>query len=339
MQRDRSDPVLSKIAHFESHLARRIVGQSRSTINLAECIGQERILLIKLAKGVVGEEVAGLLGATLLGLIQLALEEQGALQSTQRKRLPLIIDEFQVLSGVDWAALAELRKYGAAFTLATQSLEYLREQHQGQVLASVLASIKQYALFHLSARDAATLRQEVGVEAEDLINLESHMCYLHLSPGQVRLPTFSARLYLPPAPDTEQARHLRELCRQRYARPASQVEQELKEGIIRTLSANQPTSAQPPLVVEAASVSSSPGSPPPSAQASSPPAGGLVRQQSGYRGRKAQKQRIIATAGNGQGAGAIRPMNWSETVGQPPTHPAGGSDQPQQPTEPSGGEP
>ena len=33
MQRERSDPVLSKVAKFESQLARRIVGQAMSTIN------------------------------------------------------------------------------------------------------------------------------------------------------------------------------------------------------------------------------------------------------------------------------------------------------------------
>lgn len=338
MQRDRSDPVLSKIAHFESQIARRIVGQSASTINLAQCIQREAIVLIKLAKGLVGEDVAGLLGSTLLGLIQLALEEQANVTSSARKRLPLIIDEFQVLSGVDWAALAELRKYGASFVLATQSLDTLREMEQGNLLSTVLAAVKQYAIFHLSAKDAVTIHQEIGVEPEDILSLESHQCYLRLSAQSVHQPTFSASLHRPPVGDAHLAQEIRLASRTRYARPGAIIEEELKEGIIRALAATQPTQGQPPLATGPASASSpSPqasmttasggrGPATPGQRASGVPAvqAGLARQNGGYRGRKAQ-QKSAGTPPDP--ARPARPMNWSETVGATGKQASGGEEQ------------
>ncbi|MBO0784350.1 MAG: hypothetical protein J2P37_36570, partial [Ktedonobacteraceae bacterium] len=145
-QRDIINPVISKTAKFEHLIARRIIGQSRSTVDVARLIAEEKIILVKLAKGVVGEDIALVLGATILNLIQGALEAQGSLPMAERKQMPIFVDEFQTLLGVDWGALAELRKYGAAFYLATQSLEYLHRE-ETELLFTLLANIKHIVAF------------------------------------------------------------------------------------------------------------------------------------------------------------------------------------------------
>jgi hypothetical protein len=301
MQRDRSDPVLSKVAKFESSIARHIVGQSQSTINLAHCVQEEKLIFIKLAKGIVGEDVAAVLGSTMLGLLQLALEEQA--EETQRKHLPLFIDEFQVLEGVDWATLAELRKYGASFYLATQSLDYLQESFNKQVLPTVLANVKQLAIFHMSARDARLLSQELGVAAEDITHLASYTCYLKLQYAGERAPTFSLTLTLPPRGDESMPQRIREGAHERYMRPAAQVDTQIKERLARTLG------AQPQ---EEKGTSSGKHS-----DASASSLGGMARQERGYRGRKSQEQKFSQEQGR-PGAQEVTPMNWRETVGRPP---------------------
>ena len=203
MQRDRVDPVLSKVAKFEGVIARHIVGQSRCSIDFAACIQQQKIVVIKLAKGVIGEDVARLLGATLLGFLNVALEEQGKVEGAVRHHLPIFIDEFQTLDGVDWgAALAELRKYGATYFLATQSLEYLREK---QLLSVVQASVKQLAIFRMSAEDAQLLACELDVEPEDIVHLQSLTCYLKLLSRKQSHPSFSCTLDFPPPGEKEYA--------------------------------------------------------------------------------------------------------------------------------------
>ncbi|GCE23230.1 type IV secretion system DNA-binding domain-containing protein [Dictyobacter kobayashii] len=277
MQRERSDPVLSKVAKFESQLARRIVGQSLSTVNFTDCIQQEKIVLVKLAKGVVGEDVARLLGATLLGLLQITLEEQGNLVEQQRKRLGILIDEFQVLKGVDWGALAELRKYGAAFYLATQSLEYLADM-DASLLHVVLANVKQYIVFHMSASDAEGIHAELGVESDDIVNLDTYMCYVKLLYQQHRQPTFSMKLSPPLHGDQQRAEQIRQASQNHYTVSAPLVDEQLRNAMAASLmlmppwddDAGQPTSPQ---------------------LKDEKPSASLARQHHGYRGRKSEEKR------------------------------------------------
>ncbi len=317
MQRDRSDPVLSKVARFESYIARRIVGQSNSTIDIASCIRQEQIVLVKLAKGVVGEEIAHLLGATILSLIHQALEEQGSQTETTRKRMLLMIDEFQLLTGVDWAALAELRKYGATFALATQSLAVLKERHAA-LLALVFASIKQWIVFHLSAPDAELVARDLDVESQDIVHLERYSSYVKWLSQERRHATFSLRWALPPAGREDIALLIREQARRRDARPVERIDEKLTEALIRA-QATQPHNketwqpGQTPSRSSAEDLLSS--SPTPSRDL--PPVGK-------YRGRRAQEKRAART-GTGHLSSAQaslwqppttpQPMNWQETVG------------------------
>ena len=233
MQRDIINPVATKIAKFESEIARRIVGQPRSTVNLAQVIRERKILLLRLSKGTVGADAAPLLGATILGLLSVCLEEQGVLAEEERAQFPILIDEFQTLEGVDWSMLAQLRKYGATFFLATQSLEYLQKLDP-LLLPTVLANIRQLYCFNASAQDAWTIHRELGVEPDDIINLDSHMCYVKVKAGVHRRPTFSLELDLPPTGDPELAEGIRARSRDQYAKlAADKIDEKLQEAAVR----------------------------------------------------------------------------------------------------------
>ena len=294
MQRDRADPVLSKVAKFEGIIARRIVGQSQCSIDFSECIAKQKIVVIKLAKGVIGDDVSRILGATLLGFLNVALEEQGKVEGAERNHFPIFIDEFQTLDGVDWgSALAELRKFGATYFLATQSLEYLREK---QLLPAIFASIKQFALFRMSAEDAKILYQEMDVDPEDIMHRESLTCYLKLLSRGLQHPTFSLNLSFPPQGKKEDAKLLRARSRQEYMRPSGEVEAEVKERL-----------ARPVMMVPTTKETDKKEAPPPQ------PKEGHARQDGGSRGRRAEELRKQQQ--NGQQAGEITNMNWKETVG------------------------
>jgi hypothetical protein len=233
MKRDIINPVATKVAKFESEIARRIVGQPRSTINLSQVIRDRKILLLRLSKGTVGADAAPLLGATILGLLSVCLEEQGILDEQDRSQFPILIDEFQVLEGVDWSMLAQLRKYGATFFLATQSLEYLQKLDP-LLLPTVLANIRQIYCFNASAQDAWTIHRELGVEPDDIINLDSHMCYVKVKAGVHRRPTFSLELDLPPPGDYYLAEEIRQRCRDRYAkRSSAEIDLQLQDAAVR----------------------------------------------------------------------------------------------------------
>jgi len=197
-------------------------------------IAERKIILLKLAKGIVGTDVAALLGACILGLLQITLEEQGSKAEANRARFPIILDEFQTFAGVDYGALAELRKYGATFFLATQSLEYLQRLDEF-LLPTVLANVRQLMIFNLSARDAEKLYPELGVEQDDILNLDMHTCYVKLSIGNRRQSTFSLHIEPPLPGDTMLAEQIRTRCRVRYTRPAAEVDTMLRDAMIRSV--------------------------------------------------------------------------------------------------------
>ena len=104
--------------------------------------------------------------------------------------------------------LAELRKYGGSFALATQSLAYL-DRLDRTLRATVLANIDHLFAFHMAGEDARLLHELEGITEEDITNLDDFQCYVKLSLQGHRLPVFSLQLEAPTLPDEELARLVR----------------------------------------------------------------------------------------------------------------------------------
>src|SRR6266487_602858 len=238
-QREITSSVITKLSKFaSSRVARRILGQPRSTIDLREVIRSGKLLLINTASGVVGADLSELIGIVLLGLFEAALAEQAELSTSLRRRYLVLIDEFQVYRGANYQGmLAELRKYGGSFALATQSLAYL-DRLERTLRATVLANIDHLFAFHMAADDARLLHELDGIAEDDITNLDDFQCYVKLSLGGYRLPVFSLNLDAPPQPDSEVAQLVRLRSQQRDARPAGVV-----DDLIRQIQARQRSAA------------------------------------------------------------------------------------------------
>jgi energy-coupling factor transporter ATP-binding protein EcfA2 len=232
MQRDIINPVLNKVTEFEGPIPSHIIGQGRSTIDFKQLIHDQRIIIVKLAQGTVGHDIAALVGTTLLGLLYTTLEEQGQRSPEQRTRLLIMIDEFQALTGLDFQALAQLRKYGATFVLATQSLDYLDELDR-KILPVIFANVQHLTSFQVSAEDARRLSKEVGVEEDVLTTLPTHVCYSRWTSREERQPPFSFRLAVPTLGPLEQAEVIRLRSRQRYTVPTPLIEVRLAAALQR----------------------------------------------------------------------------------------------------------
>ena len=238
-QREITSSVITKLSKFaSSRVARRILGQPRSTIDLREVVRTGKLLLINTASGVVGSDLSELVGIVLLGLFEAVLAEQATLSPALRRRYLVLIDEFQVYRGANYQGmLAELRKYGGSFALATQSLAYL-DRLERTLRATVLANIDHLFAFHMAGEDARLLHELDGVEEDDITNLDDFQCYVKLSLGGHRLPVFSLNLDAPPQSDEDLARLVRLRSQQRDARPAGVV-----DDMIRHIQARQRSAA------------------------------------------------------------------------------------------------
>src|SRR5690606_4847093 len=121
------NPVTSKIGRFTvTEASRLVLGQAQSTFDPRAVIRDGGVLVVNTAVGALGEGAASLVGATLINLLALLIEEQVALPAARRRQVIGLIDESSTLGAVDYGRmLSELGKYGASFVLVTQSLSKL----------------------------------------------------------------------------------------------------------------------------------------------------------------------------------------------------------------------
>ncbi len=228
-QADFTSSLITKIAKFSStKIISRILGQPRSSIDLSEIIRQNKIVLFSCASGEIGADMAALFGSLFVGFFQSALQEQARLHPAERHRFFVLIDEFQALSGVNYQVmLAELRKYGGSFALATQSLAYL-DRFERTLRATVLANVEHIFAFAMADEDARLLRLP-GIEPDDVTQLPSYACYVRLTLNGARFPVFSLHLDAPEPGDPAVRQRIVDRCRGRYGRPVGDVEQILQD--------------------------------------------------------------------------------------------------------------
>ncbi|HEV8634923.1 MAG TPA: hypothetical protein VG370_11870, partial [Chloroflexota bacterium] len=253
LQMEIANPVQSKIHRFSgSQAARRVVGQSASTVDPADWLRAGRVVVVNTNKGVVGEDTAALVGATLLNLVGLVVGEQARLGPRERRAVCVLVDEFHTMPGADYEAiLAELAKYGASLVLATQSLarlDALDREHQRALRATLFANLDGLFAFHTSAEDARYLVPELGdgVDVEDLVSLGEHRCYARLSVGRERLPVFSVELDPPPPDDPDRRDRLIAESTQRYGRDRLAAEDDLRAALDRIARCHRPDPADAP---------------------------------------------------------------------------------------------
>ena len=220
-------PVQTRLNYYaSSKRARAILGQSRSTIDLRQTILDGGILLVSTAQGTVGRDVAALVGASLLNLVDAVIREQERLPQAQRRGALVVVDEMQTIPGVPFESmLSELGKYGARFVLATQSLRKL-DDLSPTMRHTLLANTGCLAAFQVSGIDAREMVWEMGKERlseEDLVGQPAHHCYVRASVGRKRLPAFSMTVRKPELGNPERAHRIREAAHE-YTTSAEQLQ-------------------------------------------------------------------------------------------------------------------
>ena len=226
-------PVQTRLSYYaSSKRARAILGQPRSTIDLRETILGGGILLVSTSQGTAGRDVAALVGASLLNLVDSVIREQGSVALSQRRGALVVVDEMQSMPGVDYESmLSELGKFGASFILATQSLAKL-DDLSPTMRDTILANVGCLAVFQVSGSDARQLVWELGkerVSEDDITSLDVHHCYVRATVGAERLPAFSMMVRKPEDGDPAVARRIR-AATEGYTLPARQSDYQDADG-------------------------------------------------------------------------------------------------------------
>ncbi len=225
--------IQNKVGQFVSNpLVRNIIGQPKSSFDLRKLMDEQKIIIINLSKGRVGEQNANLLGSMLITKIYLSAMSRADVSESTLKNLPnfyLYVDEFQSFANESFAdILSEARKYKLNLTIAHQYIEQMSEE----VRAAVFGNVGTMMTFRVGAYDAEVLEKEFSptFTAEDLVNLGAYQVYLKLMIDGVSSPPFSATTSPPIAKPEISYRHdIMENSRSVFARPRAVVEEEIRK--------------------------------------------------------------------------------------------------------------
>jgi len=220
--------IQNKVGQFVSNaLIRNIVGQTKSTINMRNIMDEQKILIIDLSKGRIGEDNSRLLGALIITKIQLAAMSRVDIPENDRKDFYMYVDEFQNFATESFAnILSEARKYRLCLTVGHQYISQMDEI----VRDAVFGNVGTLAVFRVGAEDAEFLEKEFSPEftADDLVNLTKYNIYLKLMIDGIASHPFSAETMPPPTPLVESNRDkIIQASRERYGVAQAIVEDKI----------------------------------------------------------------------------------------------------------------
>jgi hypothetical protein len=222
-------PIQNKIGQFlSSSVMRNIVAQAKSSINIREMMDDQKIFIINLSKGRVGEDAMRLLGGMLITKIQVAAMERIDTPEKERNDFYLFVDEFQNFAVDSFASiLSEARKYRLNLIMAHQYIAQLEHNGNTVVRDAVFGNVGTIISFRVGSPDAIFMEEEFMPRflPEDLINLPKTGIYLKLMIDGVSSQPFSAFTLPPIGQKMGSSDKVIEQSRERYAGNRAMIEE------------------------------------------------------------------------------------------------------------------
>ena len=113
--------------------------QVKTKIDFRWVMDNQKILLVNLAMGRIGEDNSSFLGSLLITKLQLAAISRIVIPEEQRKDFYLFVDEFQNFVSIETFEdiLSEARKYRLYLTFAHQYIDQLDEELRKAIFGNV----------------------------------------------------------------------------------------------------------------------------------------------------------------------------------------------------------
>lgn len=231
--------VTNKLLPFLTSRQLRAIttGTARQSLNLRHVMDDQKILIVNLSRGRLGQDNSTLLGSLLLTGIEQAAMTRADIPEAERRDHYLYLDEFQSLTTPSTAImLSESRKYRLCLTLSHQ----LTRQLDPATYHAVIGNCGTLLSFRVGLEDAELLAPAFSkhpgqLAPADLCNLPNYTAYVRLLIDGHPSRPFSLQT-LPPdsgSSDEDRAEIVRRTSQHRYARPVKvkEVEQETRPAL------------------------------------------------------------------------------------------------------------
>ena len=227
--------ISSKVTAFVfNEFLRPIINQKKSAFNFREVMDNQKILIINLSKGRIGDLNANLLGMVIVGkLLMAALSRIDISDEKMRKDFYLYIDEFQNFTTDSIGIiLSEARKYHLDLVLAHQFIKQLKEGTRDAVFGNVGSIVA----FRIGPDDSEFMKNkfEPVFNPQDLMNIDNLNAYVNLLiNGQTSRP-FNIKLDTSGvfgAGSIQIGEGVKQMSRFKYGRPRDEVEKEIQERV------------------------------------------------------------------------------------------------------------
>ena len=192
--------IQNKVGQLTANpLIRNIIGQPKSSFDMRALMDDQKILIVNLSKGRIGEQNTNLLGSMIITKMYLAAMSRAEVSAERSKSLApfyFYVDEFQSFANETFAdILAEARKYKLALIIAHQYVAQMDEKVRDAVFGNVGTTVS----FRVGPLDAELLEKVFAPQfmQNDLINLGMAQIYLTLMINDIGSQAFSARTLAP----------------------------------------------------------------------------------------------------------------------------------------------
>lgn len=230
----------SKFGPFITNtIMRNTIGQTKSGFNFRDVMDSQKVLLINLSKGKIGDLNTQLLGLVIVARIQMAAMSRVDIPEEQRKDFFLYVDEFQNFATDSFCSiLSEARKYHLELIMAHQYINQLVVSKFGnsstQIRDAVFGNVGTLQSFKVGAEDAEYLAKEYApvLTEQDVIGIPNYKCYVKLNINNATSRPFSVEtIYDTTGKNQKIAKLIKEYSRMKYGRKRIFVDQEISARI------------------------------------------------------------------------------------------------------------
>ncbi len=216
-------------------IMRNCIGQTKSAFNFRECMDKQKILLINLSKGKIGDLNTQLLGLIVVARLQMAAMSRVDMPEEERKDFYMYVDEFQNFATDSFCSiLSEARKYHLALIMANQYIKQLEKKNDTSIRDAVFGNVGTMMSFKVGADDAEYMAKEYApvLTEQDVLGIANYKAYIKLNIKNSTSRAFSLEtIYDMKSANPKIGEIVTQYSRMKYGRKREFVDQEISARI------------------------------------------------------------------------------------------------------------